>query len=1102
LPPGERQLSAPSIGAKFDLSENLRGAGEANLLQQNKRTATSGGRAQVEQTVIPGSVKTKKSNLQLGIFRTQDIAQGYVAPPGVADFAAYLRSSNSPRASFVRPGSMPLEEFQQQVEAEKLRSQTNTSIRQILASKPPKEQKLDLLMRLAEIQIERHAFYQEQEIRTFNDSHDAWEKNGKRGAEPVFSTVGSQRQLSEGVEALRKVVADYPTDQRTPEALFTLGFLLTQVRSDSAALYFEKLVKAFPKSDQVPDAWLALGEYHFSKTQFEKAWASYQKVINYKAMNPKAFHFAVYKLGWTYFNLRTGTPAKVHENLEKSLAAFKLIVKLSESAKEDKNLQDLRRDSLRDMVLVFADLGDVPGAEKYFEGLGERELYLTMLERLGWQYADNGEYQHAIDVYLKLVSEASKHKKLPVFYAKIPELYEKLSQTDKMLAHLRNMAENLSPASPWGKKYAQDAAVLEEKDRVLAKEIRGWAERYHAEAQKRNSEKRFDNALGAYVLYLEYFGQKPESYQAHFFRAEILVRRERYLEAADGYMAAVEMDEKFALKNKRTADALVNAVASLDRALEKSPAPRLPAAGTIQQPIPLPVIHAKLVKALDSFARFYPSDSQVLEFSHRAAKTVYAFGDYAGARKRWMLLASRFPKSDEVRDGLRFILKVYVLRKDWDAGIADSRAFLAIPGIKDSKLASDMVAVLKASVFSKALVLEGQDNRGAAGDLFLAYHREFQQDADAPKALFNAANNRFKAGRIDEAITILQTLLAQYPRSNLSSNSMYLIASANDSLGRFSESAASYEQFARENSKDAVAPEVLLRAAEERLATGEIDAAKQNVRDYQAMYPKHESLVQSWILLAKIHQKSNKLSDASKAFLRGAELSLAKTPRTSLHLYGMAADAAWQCGEKARAVQSATIGAGIWARMPENGRSGAALEGVRLIARVKFAAVDEKLASLYSLSISNGAEIVEQFKTIREAASGFEQKYAEIVKLGNAESGVAALYRVAEIREFLSAALLKAPQPAGANAEEIEQFRSEVEKIAIPMAEEAAKLYFAAWQKGNETEAITPFQHKLYEKLAVLRPADFRPVVGEMPVPSYYSSGLIFLPETAGLVRK
>jgi hypothetical protein len=70
------------------------------------------------------------------------------------------------------------------------------------------------------------------------------------------------------------------------------------------------------------------------------------------------------------------------------------------------------------------------------------------------------------------------------------------------------------------------------------------------------------------------------------------------------------------------------------------------------------------------------------------------------------------------------------------------------------------------------------------------------------------------------------------------------------------------------------------------------------------------------------------------------------------------------------------------------------------------------------------------------------------------------------------------------------------------MGEEAAKLYFAAWQKGNETEAITPFQHKLYEKLAVLRPADFRPVVGEMPVPSYYSSGIIFLPETAGLVRK
>jgi TolA-binding protein len=1102
LPPGERQLKSSSLSASFDLSENLRGKSEGDLLRDVNSSRSAGADAVVEQTVSPGLGKSRKKALNLGEFRTQDIAQGYVAPPGVADFAAYFRSSVSVGAVYARPGGMSAAEFSRQEEAEKLRTQTNVSIRQILASKPSKEQRLDLLMRLSEIQIERHAYSQEHEIRTFNEAHDKWEKGGGKGAAPVFSSQMSQRQLNEGIDALRKVVNEYPTHSRTPEALFTLGFLLTQIQSDSSALYFERLVKAFPKSSLVADSWLALGEYHFSKSQFVQALDSYRKVIDFKGSNPKAYYFAVYKLGWTYFNLRDGGKAEVKKNLEKSLAGFKLVVNLAASHKDDKILGDLRRDSLRDMVLVFADLGDVDGAQKYFESLGEPELYLTMLERLGWQYSEDGEFQRSIEVYSRLVSEAALHPKLPSFYAKIPEIYEKLQQSDKLLAKLRQMAEGLSPASPWGKKFQDDKAVLEEKDRVLSKELRVWSERYHAEAQKKNVEKRYDEALTGYGIFLEYFGNQPESYNAHFFKAEILARRGRFLEASDSYIRAVEIYAKYNLKNKKTSDALVNAIACADKVLEKSPPPKLPDIGMASQPIPLSAVHARLIKALDIFVQRYPTDNQVLEFSHRAAKVVYAFGDYSSARKRWMGLAARFPKSDEVRDGLRFSLKVHVNRKDWDSSIADSRTFLAFPGVKESKLAVDLVAVLKASVFSKALLLESKDKRSEAGDLFLGYQREFPADVDAPKAIFNAANNRFKQGRIDEAIAALQILLAQYPKSSLSSNAMYMIASANDSLGKFSESAASYERFSRENPQDVVTPDVLLRAAEERLATGDYDLALLNVRTFQTNYSKHEGIVQAWTLLGKIQLKLNNLAEASKSFSAGAEAALAKNPRMALYLHGLAADAAWRGGNKLRGAQEATAGGSIWSRLPENGRSGSALEGLRLVALVRFSALDEKIAPLYSRSISDGATIVEEFQKIRVEASAMEQKYTEIVKLGNAEAGVAALYRIAEIREFLSSVLLKAPVPAEASPDDVEKFRSEVEKVAMPLVEESIKLYIAAWQKGNETEAITPFQHKLHEKLAVLRPSDFRRPVGEMPLPSYYTSNLLFFPETSALVKK
>ncbi len=1112
LPPGQRQLLSSSLASDQGVDVELSDFTRDTLLKDlsTKEMRSTSGKSQVVQTVNPEAAKRKTGNsTNLGVSRTRDIAQGYVAAPGISDFAWYFRASAAAsRGSLensvfaARPGSMDAEEFNKQSLADDLRRQTADSIRQILATRPSKEQRLELLLRLAEIQMERQAFATELEIRKFNDAHDKWQKAGMKGAEPVFKRDFAEQQRLVAVDALRAVVREYPTHTRTAEALFTLGFLLSQSLGDSsAALYFEKLIANFPNSDLVSDSYLALGEYHFSKAKFIDAQKSYQKVMDYKEKNPNAYNYAVYKLGWTYFNMRSGGEAKVKENIGKSLAAFKLVVKRAEGKSDDKVLKDLRRDALRDMVLVFADLGDVQGAEAYFEGLNEHELYVTMLERLAWQYSENGEYSQAVAIYQKLISQASDHVRLPQFYAHVPELFEKQGQTEALLQNLSVMARSLGPDSAWTKKFANDAQALASRDGILGKEFKGWAERFHAEAQKYNREKRYADALVAYGIYLEMFGTLPESYNAHFFRAEILARRGQYLEAADGYLRAVDLDEGQGLKGKYTNDAVVNSIACLDKVLAKSQPPNLPEAGKAAEKIPLTATHEKLVRSIDIFLRLFPYDKQNLEFSHRAARIVYAFGDYIGARKRWMTMASHYPKSVEVRDGLRLVLKVYLERKDWDNAISDSRAFLAIAGVNEALVGKEIVQVLKGAIFSKALALEEKDQRAKAADLFLAYQREFQDDPDSPKALFNAAGNRFKIGKIDEAISVLRILMTQYPTSPLVPNALYMVASANDSLGRFLESSAGYEKFSRENPKNAVSADIMLRAAEQRYGIGDSSMALRDIQDYLVFFPGHSSETKALFVAATVNLDSKKFSEAVKLFLQAAEKSLPRDPKMAVHMYGLAADTALKSGDKRRAVSSAALGVSIWQRLPEKGRTGVALEGVRLLALVQFSALDEKIGSWYTAHIENGAEIVDEFAAIRAKAQVVEQKYAEIVKLGNAEAGVAALYRIAEIREFLSNVLLKAAVPADASPSDVEQFRSNVEKIALPMADEAAKLYAAAWQKSNESEAITPFQQKLHDKLAVLRPAEFRTVITEMPSPTYYDSEIVLVPETTQVLK-
>lgn len=1052
--------------------------------------------------------KRLAKNLNIGLFRSEQLTEGKVAAPGVADFAAYFRGSNRTSGAKdaakvksdapVMLGAASSEQLAREAEAENLRLQTVESIHQILKTKPNADARFTLLTRLAELQVERHAYLLEVEIKDFQESHERWKSTGK-GSEPKFKTDKSSAQLLSAIEALRSLATQFPNHDRAPEVLFNLGFLLTQMNNDSATLYFDRLIKRFPKSEYIPDTFLAMGEHHFSKMQFDKALSYYQKVLSYK--DTSAYNYAVYKLGWTYFNLREKSSGDSEKNLSKSLSAFRLVVKLAENT-TDPVLKDLRKEALKDMILVFTDLGDIDTAQKYYESLGEPKLYHALLERLAWQNSERGHYDKAVAIYERLIAETATDPKLPTIYAKVPELLEKQNKRAKLLQFLAHMSTSLSADSKWGQANKQNAESQEEKNKVLSKEFLTWAQKFHAEAQKSGRERTYDEALVAYNIYLDNFGETAQSYSAHFYKAEIFVQKGKYVEASDSYLKSVSIDEKYSLNGKFTKDALLNSIQCIDTVLAKSPQVKLAEAGRAQQKIPYTALHERLMRSLDGFTRHFPTEEKALKIAHRAASIAYAFGDYNDANARWTSLALKHPRSEEVFDGARLVLKVSVLKQDWATAVNESRKFLAIKGIKESRLGAEIIVVLKGSVFQRALALEKQEKRAEAADMFLAYHKEFQDDADAPKALFNAANNKFRVGKVDEALAALRIILAQYPNSSLAPNTLYLIATSYDALGEFANSAANYEQLASDVPQSPVTPEALLRAAEHRLAIGDFVQAQKNATTLVKNYPNSDKASQGHVIIGMAQERMNNHKEAAEAFAQGAEKNLSSNAPYSLLLYGMAARAAHAQGMESQAEQFCKQGEKILSSLGDKIKDPNAQEGVRLIGTTTVALLDSKLPSLYKQSITNSTQLNAQFAKIRDDVQKLAVRYVAVAKQGNAEAGIGALYRVAEMQEFLGTLLLKAPAPANAKAEEVETFRSSLERIAFPLQEEAANLYVTAWQKANETEAMTPYTKKLYEKLVVLKPAEFKPIVEDMPTPSYFSSEVVVAPETKKLMRE
>lgn len=1073
--------------------------------------ALRGSQAQVERTSKTVE-ETRKSikGLGLGLFRSEQLASGVVMAPGVADFAAYARSSaltavpkpgeqakETTALTNSRLGETSSSDLAKQAEAEKLRSQTLESINQILKTKPPADSRFALMMRVAELEVERHAYFLELEIKEFNDTHMRW-KETQKGPEPKFSTKRSNAHLLSGTDILRKLVNEFPDHARAPEALYNLGFLLTQSNNESAVLYFERLIKRFPKSEFIPDAQLALGEFYFSRVKFEKAMTYYQQVLNFK--ESRAYTYAVYKLGWTYYNLGAGG-GKEDKYLAKSLAAFKLVVKLAETAKEN-SAKGLRQDALKDMVVVFAEIGDIFAAQRYFESLNEPELYVTMLERLAWQSAEAGQFDKAVSLYERLVSEGTTHPRLPTFYSKIPDLLEKQNKRNRTLSTLTSMSSALANNSKWMQANQSNKEAMEERNKVLSKDLVTWAQRIHFEAQKSKKEKTYDEALQVYNLYLDHYGEAAESYAAHFYKAEILVQKSKYVEASDEYFKTVAIDEKYNLNGKFTRDAIVNSIACVDAVLAKSPEVKLPVAGKVPQKIPLTALHARLVKGLDLYVKTFPTAQDSLKIAHRAASIVYSFGDYESANVRWTAITQRSPRSNEAYDGARLVLKVFVERQQWETAISESRKFLKINGVADTKLATDLTVVLKGSMFQYALALERDNKRAESADVFLAYHREFQDDVEAPKALFNAANNKFRIGKMDEAVSALRIILAQYPTSNLTANSIYLIASSFDAVGDFANSASSYEQFAADLPKHESTPEALLRASEQRVAIGDNAQAIKDASHLVDAYAFNAKSIYGWEVIGKAYEKMGEHANAAKFYLKGAEVVKAKNPMVAVNLYGLASDAALRGQSSAQAQTNSQTGLSFVQSIPENKRTSDMQDGIRLIGLTQLSLLDTQVAAVYKMSVTNAKELNAQFAKIRDEVQKLAAKYVTIAKLGNAESGVGALYRLAEMQEFLGATLMKAPAPAGAKQEEIETFKSSLERIALPLQEEAGNLYLTAWQKAKETEAISPlYTKKIYDKLVVLRPAEFKPAVEDMPAPGYFTSDLAVLEQTKRIVK-
>lgn len=115
----------------------------------------------------------------------------------------------------------------------------------------------------------------------------------------------------------------------------------------------------------------------------------------------------------------------------------------------------------------------------------------------------------------------------------------------------------------------------------------------------------------------------------------------------------------------------------------------------------------------------------------------------------------------------------------------------------------------------------------------------------APVALATAAAEFYAQGRYDEALSIYQSFLTQYPEHMLEPDAQLGVAASLEALDDFEAAAESYEAFAASHSAGALAPQAVMGAARCREQLGQFDDARVLYEDFIAANPESSWLPQA-----------------------------------------------------------------------------------------------------------------------------------------------------------------------------------------------------------------------------------------------------------------
>jgi TolA-binding protein len=1002
-----------------------------------------------------------------------------LAPP-VGYKSSVFAAEKKPIASKREPKkNIRILSFKDKKKAQEIRAKIIRSIRELIESTKDDGKRYELLRRYGELYAEQAEYALEKEMLTYDLEYKRWEKT-KKGDVPKVKTENSKLSLQKAVEIYRKIVAKYPTYAGIDVTYYELGKNLLRLENKEGVTYLKKLVKEQPKSAYIPEALFALGEHYFDTHDMVEARKYYNEAA--KNNTHSIYPYAVYKLGWTYYNFPAQTPEEEQEKFKKAVTAFKLVIKLSLSIKdEDGRAIYLREEAINDLIMVWSETEDIDAAWDYFKQIGNQEAFYRMLERLGDIYIEQGAREKAIAVLTRILKEVPNRESSPESHTKLVKIYGDSMKWDLAVKQSQLLTKLYLKNGKWTKNFKDKPEVLLNAENSVESTIHLYATKIHQDAQKGKYKEMFRASAQLYLLYLKSFPKNPKSYELRYFLADCLFELKRFDDAATQFSLVARQNEK---DGKYLQDAAMNAVISMNAVVTAKKFAEVEKPGTLKKPLEIPAEKKKLQSALDYYAKIFPNKADTKAMLVTAAKISFEYGHYQDSIDRYTKIALSYPNTKQSEEGVNVVLSFYKDRKDWDQVIKYCKIFLGTKGVVTGELQQNTQKLLVFASFERALAFEKNNKPIEAAEAFVQFQVDFPKESNASTALYNAMVIYFKNGLVEKALDSAKLVLTAYPQFDRRSDVIMTVAETYEGLGDFSNASHFFAVFAKQYSKDKRAAETLYGAAILAKGAGADKDTIQHMNSFISSYPGHKLELAASLEIAEAHERLKDSAGAIKAYqsiqtkfpanLDESLLARAKIIRLST-------------GSK----QPDPIELAKLQKSLTQKGAPAAVEARHLVSE-----------SLFSIEESNYRKFLDSKINTSNLEAGIQAKQAELVKLakayqdiiaiGDGEYVVGSSYKLGQANEAFALALTAIRLPPSLD----EKTRTEVSKtlgeISDNLKKEAYGFYSNTFAATIKEKIFSDWGNKAYERMSVLEPAKSPPLREFTVDPGYSSHSLDF----------